>query len=174
MFLWEEEGGGGGGGVEKGSIGNEWVKKLKWLILTKCSNISCITSEQSIIIRFYQPVLFCTKFISKFYLENIKRGVIQKVHHLQNVFFQELSSTPMSHFVIFPQPHFLLFHSLKNDTEQKIFLYIKLLKHYNIKGNKKSQKLQFQLMWALIFIHRQHTYVLKSYAVKFFFADLVI
>ena len=74
-------------GVEKVCIGNEWVKKLKCLILTKCSSISCITSVQSIIIRFYQPVLFCTKFKSKFYHENIKRGIIQKVHHLQNGIF---------------------------------------------------------------------------------------
>ena len=131
--------------VEKGCIGNEWVKKLKCLILTKCSSISCITSEQSIIIRFYQPVLFCTKFKSKFYHDNIKRGFNKKYTTCKMVFFQELSSTPMSHFVIFPQPHSLLFHSLKNDTEQKNFLYIKLLKHYNIKGSKKVRNYSFNL-----------------------------
>ena len=112
-------------GVKKGCIGNEWVKKLKCLILTKCSSISSITSEQSIIIRFYQPVLFCTKFKSKFYHENIKRGVIQKVHHLQNGIFSGTLFHPrvtLCHFSPTPLPP-VSFAKKWYETEE-FFVYI--------------------------------------------------
>ena len=85
-----------------------------------------------------------------------KEGSFKKYTTCKMVFFQELSCTPMSHFVIFPQPNSLLFHSLKNDTEQKNFLYIKLLKHYNIKGSKKVRNYSFNLC-EHSFLHTDNT-----------------